>query len=89
MRVAESVYNTASSSDSGYTVDHVENTREESASNSDTLVDEDASDLSEQERKVVDHIGEALARLGRVKRVGLGLTDKANFVRSWKRRNFK
>lgn len=38
------------------------------------------SSLSGEEQRVLDRIGEALARLGRVKRVGLTLGDKANFV---------
>ncbi|PNS15249.1 hypothetical protein CAC42_8250 [Sphaceloma murrayae] len=41
---------------------------------------------SEEERAVIDRIGEALARLGRIKRVGLGRDDKEAFVRVWNRR---
>lgn len=37
-------------------------------------------DLSGNEQKVLDRIGEALARLSRVKRVGLTMKDKAAFV---------
>lgn len=36
--------------------------------------------VSGDEQRVLDRIGEALARLGRVKRVGLTLKDKATFV---------
>lgn len=36
--------------------------------------------VSGDEKKVLDRIGEALARLGRVKRVGLTMKDKATFV---------
>ncbi|KAF4121891.1 1-acyl-sn-glycerol-3-phosphate acyltransferase [Geosmithia morbida] len=36
-------------------------------------------ELSANERKVLDRIGEALARLSRVKRVGLTMKDKAEF----------
>lgn len=39
--------------------------------------------ISAEERRVLDKIGEALARLGRSKRVGLTLEDKAAFVKAW------
>ncbi|KAI9711989.1 MAG: hypothetical protein M1820_001697 [Bogoriella megaspora] len=42
--------------------------------------------LNAEERKVLDRIGEALARLGRVKRVALGVKEKVEFVRVWTRR---
>lgn len=42
--------------------------------------------LKLEETVVLDRIGEALARLGRVKRVGLGVEDKAKFVKVWERR---
>ena len=38
------------------------------------------TDLSSDEQRVLDRIGEALARLSRVKRVGLTLKDKEAFV---------
>ena len=41
------------------------------------------SDLSEREKKILDAVAETLARLGRVKRVGLGANEKAGFVRAW------
>jgi hypothetical protein len=37
-------------------------------------------------QKVLDRVGEDLARLGRVKRVGLGLKEKTEFVKIWKSR---
>ena len=47
-------------------------------------VDDGSSDaLSAEETVVLDRIGEALARLGRVKRVGLGVDDKSRFVKVW------
>lgn len=46
-------------------------------------VDEDG--LLEPERKVLDMVADSLARLGRVKRVGLGVREKARFVEVWKR----
>jgi 1-acylglycerol-3-phosphate O-acyltransferase len=36
-----------------------------------------------QEQEVLDRIGEDLARLGRVKRVGLGMEEKIEFVKIW------
>ncbi|KAK3903409.1 hypothetical protein C8A05DRAFT_32848 [Staphylotrichum tortipilum] len=39
-----------------------------------------------EEQKVLDRVGEALARLGRVKRVGLTLRDKKAFVAAWAKR---
>lgn len=39
--------------------------------------------VNESEQKVLDRVGEALARLGRVKRVGLAVEDKASFVKAW------
>ncbi|KAF2875232.1 hypothetical protein BDV95DRAFT_538776 [Massariosphaeria phaeospora] len=46
--------------------------------------DGEANDaVSTDEHKVLDRVGEDLARLGRVKRVGLGVGDKIEFVRVW------
>jgi 1-acyl-sn-glycerol-3-phosphate acyltransferase len=42
-----------------------------------------AATVSPNEQKVLDRIGEALARLGRVKRVGLTTKDKATFVQAF------
>ena len=42
--------------------------------------------VSSDEQKVLDRVGEDLARLGRVKRVGLGVNDKIDFVKVWTRR---
>ncbi|KAF2126283.1 hypothetical protein P153DRAFT_369620 [Dothidotthia symphoricarpi CBS 119687] len=43
-------------------------------------------DVSADEKKVLDRIGEDLARLGRVKRVGLGVEDKIEFLKVWLKR---
>lgn len=43
------------------------------------------SDLTSAEEAVLDYVGESLARLGRVKRVGLGVKEKRDFVRMWTR----
>jgi hypothetical protein len=42
--------------------------------------------VSEDEQKVLERVAEDLARLGRVKRVGLGVEDKVEFLKVWGRR---
>lgn len=42
-------------------------------------------DLTPDEKRVIDHVGEDLARLARNKRVGLTLRDKAAFINAWKK----
>lgn len=44
------------------------------------------AELSVEEKKVLDRVGEDLARLGRVKRVGLGVKEKTEFVKIWSKR---
>jgi hypothetical protein len=39
--------------------------------------------VSPDEQRVLDRIGEDLARLGRVKRVGLDMQDKIAFLKVW------
>ncbi|OJJ47305.1 hypothetical protein ASPZODRAFT_15985 [Penicilliopsis zonata CBS 506.65] len=41
--------------------------------------------LTPPEKALLDSVGESLARLGRVKRVGLGVQEKVDFVRLWSR----
>ena len=43
-------------------------------------------DMSAQERRVLDAVADALARLGRVRRVGLGVEEKKQFIEAWNRR---
>jgi 1-acyl-sn-glycerol-3-phosphate acyltransferase len=89
VRIAEVVYNTAASPamrEKGRTraVDELE--LRESPSSEDTLVGEsDVESLSVEERKVLDRVADDLARLGRVKRVGLGVKEKVDFVKAWTR----
>ncbi|PGH15204.1 hypothetical protein AJ79_02569 [Helicocarpus griseus UAMH5409] len=47
-----------------------------------SLVDLDAS-LTAGEKTLLSQVGESLARLGRVRRVGLGARDKQEFVKLW------
>ncbi|KAL4760030.1 lysophosphatidic acid acyltransferase LOA1 [Aspergillus foveolatus] len=42
-------------------------------------------DLSPTEKNLLDTVGDALARLGRVKRVGLGVADKIDFLEEWRK----
>ena len=54
------------------------------ASSSDTLLgSEDAETINAAEKRVLDKVAEALARIGRVKRVGLGVKEKHEFVKVW------
>ncbi len=39
--------------------------------------------LNGDEKKLLDRVAEDLARLGRVKRVGLGVRQKVDFVQVW------
>lgn len=39
--------------------------------------------VTEEEQQVLDRVGENLARLGRVKRVGLGVEEKIEFCKVW------
>jgi 1-acylglycerol-3-phosphate O-acyltransferase len=89
VRIAECTYNTAAADRTG----KAETTGAQADMNSstDTLADSDIAGeggegLSLEERKVLDRVGEALARLGRVKRVGLGVREKVDFVRAWTRK---
>ncbi|KAI9896927.1 hypothetical protein N3K66_007949 [Trichothecium roseum] len=66
VRVAESQFNTAAAQTNGVSAD--------------VKVRGERDGITGEEQRVLDRIGEALARLGRVKRVGLTMKDKAAFV---------
>ena len=94
VRIAETIYNTShgplipsrtTSSNSNGTLD---GSLDDTASSSDTLLGSEEGDesLTSEERKILDKAAEALARLGRVQRVGLGVKEKADFVRAWNRK---
>ena len=86
VRIAEAVYNTTAnqpvlgqSKQDSYDTNYFA-----SDSGAETLVnDSDGDGLSADERKLLERIGEDLARLGRVKRVGLTVREKAEFVKVW------
>ncbi|KAI0914171.1 hypothetical protein F4823DRAFT_393233 [Ustulina deusta] len=44
---------------------------------------EGGDDVTPEEHRLLDHVGDSLARLARNKRVGLTLRDKAAFVKVW------
>lgn len=91
VRIADAVYNTAAEKHpkAGKTSSYETNIFDEmqfgdSLSSVETLVsDGDGGTLDAEERKILDRIGEDLARLGRVKRVGLGVKEKQEFVKVW------
>ncbi|KAE8356382.1 hypothetical protein BDV28DRAFT_127221 [Aspergillus coremiiformis] len=43
----------------------------------------DETELTGAEKALLDNVGDSLARLGRVRRVGLGVLEKRAFVRMW------
>ena len=71
VRIAEGQMNSAIAHTNGISADGVSELRYRNDS---------GAAVSSNEQRVLDRIGEALARLGRVKRVGLTLEDKAAFV---------
>lgn len=48
-------------------------------------LDQEDGEVTASEKALLDQVGESLARLGRVKRVGLGVKEKEDFVRVWTR----
>ena len=52
----------------------------------DTLVGSDVDVLLDDGKSVLNRIAEALARLGRVKRVGIGVKEKEEFIKVWYRK---
>ena len=47
---------------------------------------DEQDDMTEPQRRLLDVVADALARLGRVKRVGLGVGEKKGFIEAWNRR---
>lgn len=84
VRIAESIYNTSHSPATRSTTSPGQLMSDDRTSSSDTLLgSEEAEGMSAAEKRVLDKVAEALARLGRVKRVGLGVRDKEEFVKAW------
>ena len=87
IRIAEVVYNVSRKQEAARTTssNYSDTTADSATSDADTLVGSDVLEgpLTKDEKAFLDKIGEALARLGRVKRVGLGVKEKKDFVASW------
>lgn len=95
VRIAEVVYNTSDVNgiegrDPKYLENHFKNASEETAytSSTDSLRSkkDQPAKTTQEEQRVLDKVGEALARLGRVKRVGLTVNDKIAFVDAWNKK---
>ena len=96
IRISEAIYNTsrasnhsASAISSAYNNGNLDTLATDgTGSDADTLVGSEELDAptgptTKEERVFLDKVAEALARLGRVKRVGLGVKDKIDFVAMW------
>jgi hypothetical protein len=95
VRIAEVVYNTSNpdavaEKKAKYLTNILDQMAEDSAmtSSTDTLtsLSDPNEEVNAEEKRILDKVGEALARLGRVKRVGLTVKDKAAFVEAWSKR---
>lgn len=83
IRIAEAVQNTAQNNAASLKASALDNIAD-NASDAETLVGaEEDGPQNKEERMFLDKISEALARLGRIKRVGLGVKEKADFVNMW------
>jgi len=85
VRIAEAVYNDSAVPPmprrNSYQTNLLDNLHKK-----DHLKAEQDGELNESETAVLDKIAEALARLGRVKRLGLSVQDKIAFVKVWSKR---
>ncbi|TGO22842.1 hypothetical protein BPAE_0153g00180 [Botrytis paeoniae] len=93
VRIAEVVYNTSTSESekaTKYLKNQFDSVNGDAAytSSSDTLTSkkDQSAETTSEEQRVLDKVGEALARLGRVKRVGLTVKDKIAFVDAWNKK---
>lgn len=96
VRIAEVIYNTAKPTEpvaekkERYLTNFLDTLGDDSAmtSSTDTLtsIAEQNGEVNAEEKRILDKVGEALARLGRVKRVGLTVKDKVAFVEVWSKK---
>ncbi|KAF7944097.1 hypothetical protein EAE96_010507 [Botrytis aclada] len=93
VRIAEVVYNTSTSEPekaTKYLKNQFDSVNGDAAytSSSDTPTskNDQSAETTSEEQRVLDKVGEALARLGRVKRVGLTVKDKIAFVDAWNKK---
>ena len=89
IRVAEAVPPVGSAAPtaraSSYNTNYLD-TLDNGGSDADTLVgSEELEPITKEEKAFLDKIGESLARLGRIKRVGLGVKEKEEFIAAWTR----
>ena len=87
VRIAESIYNNPQDPTSPLrNYPSQASTPDDTASSSDTLLGSEEGDgLTAGEIRVLNKVADALARLGRVKKVGLGVREKIDFVKVWAR----
>lgn len=93
IRIAEAVFNASraqqsvsSGKTSTFKTYYFDSLTDDTASSAEPHVGDAAEGpVTREEQAFLDKIGEALARLGRVKRVGLGVREKQDFVKSWTR----
>lgn len=83
VRIAEAIQLSVSGRLNGVIEKSNEDCLDASFSSAETLTESGKDDLSVEERKILDRIADDLARLGRAKRVGLGVKDKVEFLRVW------
>lgn len=89
IRIADAVYNTAIMVNGlGGEASGVESRGRARVRGGDAAAaaDEEEPAVSFEEQRVLDRVAENLARLGRNKRVGLTVEDKARFVEAWKKK---
>jgi 1-acylglycerol-3-phosphate O-acyltransferase len=84
VRIAQNT-STHPSSEKSYIASSLESLHEDTASGSDSILSDDDKTMTAEERRLLDKIGETLARLGRNKRVGLGVKEKQGFIQAWKK----
>ncbi|KAJ5773795.1 hypothetical protein N7457_008691 [Penicillium paradoxum] len=81
VRIAECVTGSQNSTDSPLSRSTGKSTY--STNYLDALDEKSQEQASASEKALLDNVGESLARLGRVKRVGLGVKEKQEFFRAW------
>jgi 1-acylglycerol-3-phosphate O-acyltransferase len=85
VRIAESVSRASTSAGIDSPASLSYGTLESSQEGNTLQTQDEAGSVSTADKRLLDKTGEALARLGRVKRVGLGVKEKTDFVRAWTR----
>ncbi|KKY37710.1 putative acyltransferase [Diaporthe ampelina] len=86
IRIAEAVYNTAGAVNGVGEASGVDVPARSEGNRAGGSGGGEHTKITAEERRVLDRVAENLARLGRNKRVGLTVEDKAKFVEAWKRK---